>query len=329
LNARFFIVFVGFVAIFVVLSNCTPANETISPYPVIQHPSDNPSSEEKIELGRKLFFDKRLSKGEEIACASCHQPEYAFTDRLPQAQGVKGRFTDRNSPSLLNAGYLPTVMFDGHIETLEKQVIVPIQEHTEMAMDIKTLLNKLRAIPEYSKAAKKIFNREFDAWVLTRAISAFERSLVSLDSPFDHYYYQQKESAMSASQKRGWKVFSEKLYCTECHSPPMFTNYEALNNGLYSNFGDDKGRFRIHHDSTDIGKFKVPSLRNITLTYPYMHDGSFSDLEDVIEHYSKGGNPHPNKDDRIVPFSISPKEQEDLLNFFEALTDTSYLREFR
>jgi cytochrome c peroxidase len=311
------------------LTECKSSSGSVSLYPTIEHPADNPSSEAKIELGRKLFFDTRLSKGDAIACVSCHRPDFAFTDRIPLSQGVEGRHTERNSPSVLNAGYLPTVMFDAHIETLEKQAIVPIQEHVEMDMDMKTLLNKLRAIPEYSEAAREIFDRDFDAWVLTRSISAFQRSLISLNSRFDQYYYQNEKSALTDSEKRGWKLFSKELYCTECHAPPMFTNYEPINNGLYSDYGKDKGRFRIHNDSTDIGKFKVPSLRNIDLTHPYMHDGSVRTLEDVIAHYSKGGNPHKNKDERIVPFSISDDEQTDLIHFFEALTDTSYMKDFR
>jgi cytochrome c peroxidase len=329
LNKHFLILFGAILSLFFLSSECEPSNGTVSPYPEIKHPSDNPTSEAKIELGRKLFFDTRLSNGDEIACVNCHRPEFAFTDRIPKAQGVQGRQTERNSPSLLNAGYLPTAMFDAHLESLERQAIVPIQEHVEMDMNMKVLLEKLRTIPEYTKAAKEIFNREFDAWVLTRSLAAFQRSLVSLDSRFDKFYYQNNQSALNASEKRGWKVFSDKLYCTECHAPPMFTNYQPINNGLYSDYGEDKGRFRIHHDSTDIGKFKVPSLRNISLTYPYMHDGSMSGLDDVIEHYAKGGNPHINKDERIVPFSISEKEKDDLLNFFEALTDTSYMKDFR
>ncbi len=323
------IIFGGISLISLFLTDCKSSGSSVSPYPNISFPSDNPSSEEKIALGRKLFFDKRLSKNEEISCSSCHLPEYAFTDRLTVAEGVEGRKTDRNSPSLLNAGYLPTVMFDAHLETLEKQVIVPIQEHTEMDMNMKELLTKLRAIPEYQEAAKSIFGRDFDAWVLTRSISSFERSLSSLNSKFDRYYYQNDKDAMSSSEIRGWKIFSEKLYCTECHSAPMFTTYEALNNGLYSDYGEDKGRFRIHSDSSDIGKFKVPSLRNIALTYPYMHDGSMADLDQVIEHYSKGGSPHVNKDSRIIPFSLSQEEKSDLFHFFEALTDTSYMKDYR
>lgn len=329
MNLRILFLLGGIVSVSLFLSQCKSSGGSISPYPAISHPVDNPTSDAKIALGRELFFDVNLSKDGTIACASCHLPNFAFTDRLSVSVGVDERRTDRNAPSLLNAGFLPTVMFDAHLETLEKQVIVPIQEHTEMDMDMKTLLEKLRGIPSYVKAAREIYDREFDAWVLTRSIAAFQRSLISLDSKFDRYYYQKDKNALTESQKRGWKLFSEELYCTECHSPPMFTNYQPINNGLYSDYGADKGRFRIHNDSSDIGKFKVPSLRNIELTYPYMHDGSVKTLSEVIAHYSKGGNPHVNKDKRIVPFTISQDDQSDLIHFFQALTDTSYLENFR
>ena len=329
MNLRFLILLGEIVSVSLFFAKCKSTGGSVSIYPSISHPADNPTSEAKIALGRELFFDVNLSRDRTIACITCHEPNFAFTDRVAVSMGIDRRQTDRNSPSLLNAGFLPTVMFDAHLETLEKQVIVPIQEHTEMDMDMKTLLKRLRGIPSYVKAARDIYDREFDAWVLTRSIAAFERSLVSLDSKFDRYYYQNDKNALTDSQKRGWKLFSDKLYCTECHAPPMFTNYEAINNGLYSDFGKDKGRFRIHSDSSDIGKFKVPSLRNIELTYPYMHDGSLNTLEQVITHYSKGGNPHVNKDARIVPFSLSEREQNDLLHFFQALTDTSYMKDFR
>lgn len=328
MNIRFLIILGGIVSVSLFLSQCKSSSGSVSPYPTIIHPSDNPTSEAKIALGRELFFDVNLSRDGTIACITCHQPNFAFTDRVPVSMGIDHLQTDRNSPSLLNVGFSPTVMFDAHIETLEKQVIVPIQEHTEMDMDMKTLLERLRGIPSYAKAARDIYDREFDAWVLTRSIAAFQRSLISLDSKFDRYYYQKDKSALTDSQKRGWKLFSDKLYCTECHAPPMFTNYEAINNGLYSDYGKDKGCFRIHSDSSDIGKFKVPSLRNIELTYPYMHDGSFNTLDEVLAHYAKGGNPHVNKDKRIVPFTISKDDQTDLLHFFQALTDTSYLKDF-
>jgi cytochrome c peroxidase len=294
---------------------------------VVPTPIDNPQSMAKIALGRQLFFDKRLSLDETIACASCHDPQKAFTDQLPKSKGINGQLSERNAPSILNAAFLKTAMFDAHLASLELQAIVPIQEPVEMGHNMKLLIQKLRKIPEYQAAAQSIFNRDFDAYVLTRSIAAFERSLLSMNAPFDRYLAGEKK-ALTADQKAGWKIFSEKLYCTQCHPAPYFTTYVAANNGLYASYEgkSDQGRFRIHHDSTDIGKFKIPSLRNIPLTYPYMHDGSFQSLEQVLAHYQKGGAKNPLQDARITSFTLSPTEKKQLLAFFDALIDTSYLK---
>ena len=256
-------------------------------------------------------------------CASCHKPGLAFTDGKKTSTGINGQKTERNSPSLLNAAFLPTVMFDAHLKTLELQVIVPIQESTEMGHNMRTLIPILRGVPEYQKAAEEIYGRDFDAWVLTRSIAAFERSLLSMSTPYDHFM-NGDSSALTKKERAGHKIFSEKLYCTECHTPPNFTNYEARNNGLYTDYGTDKGRFRIKQDSSQIGHFKVPSLRNIEYTAPYMHDGSFASLEQVIDHYAKGGAGHQLQDPLIQPFSLTKKEREALVSFLIALTDLSF-----
>jgi cytochrome c peroxidase len=288
-------------------------------------PADNPTTPEKVALGKKLFFDKRLSLDGTVSCASCHDPHKAFSDQLTTSVGIKGQRTERNAPSILNSGFLKTVMFDAHLKTLELQVIVPLQEPTEMGHNMKKLIPQLRAIPEYQAAAQKIFQRDFDAFVLTRAIGAFERSLVSMNSRFDQYQAGNKK-ALSKDEQAGWKLFSEKLYCIQCHPAPYFTTFEAANNGLYLDYGKDKGRFRINLDSSDIGKFKIPSLRNSELTFPYMHDGSLESIDKVIEHYIKGGKKHPLQDKRIVPFELTTKERKQLTLFLKALTDTSYLK---
>jgi cytochrome c peroxidase len=290
----------------------------------------NQKNKEKIALGKSLFFDKRLSINETVSCVSCHDPRLAFTDQKKVSEGVFGRMTTRNSPSILNAGYLPTVMFEGHLETLEKQVIVPIQEHTEMAMDMLTLIKKLRAVPEYQAAAKEIFQRDFDPFVLTRSIAAFERSLISMNSRFDQFYYQNKKNALTQSEVKGWKLFSEKLYCIKCHPAPYFTTYKTENNGLYVNYEleEDKGRFRIHNDSNDIGFFKIPSLRNSELTYPYMHDGSIKTIEEVILHYMNGGKKDKRQSKLIVPFRLKNNEALELKAFLNSLTDSSFLINF-
>ncbi|NDB33819.1 MAG: hypothetical protein EB023_00400 [Flavobacteriia bacterium] len=293
----------------------------------IPFPKDNPSSKEKIALGRALFFDPRLSKDGTVSCASCHRPEFAFTDRKPLAEGIGGLHAERNAPTLINSAFLETVMFDAHLKTLELQVIVPIQEPTEMGHNMKELIPKLQQIPAYQKAAKEIFNRDFDAWVLTRSIAAFERSLLSFNSPYDQYQKGDK-NALSAQEVAGMKLFNS-LYCGQCHPAPYFTNFKPENNGLYAEYGKDKGRFRIHLDSADIGFFKVPTLRNIALTYPYMHDGSMHTLEDVLRHYQEGGTHPKGQNINIRPFTLSETEQQQLIAFLHSLTDTSYMKKFR
>ncbi len=294
----------------------------------IPTPEDNPMSEEKVALGRALFFDKRLSIDESISCASCHLPKYAFTDQKIVSTGVEGRKVQRNAPSLLNSAFLKTAMFDAHLASLEVQVLVPIQEHTEMDIPMNELLKRLRKIEKYQQAARAIFNRDFDAYVLTRSIAAFERSLISMNSRFDQFQ-QGKKSALTKEEQRGWDLFSNQLYCTKCHPAPYFTTFVAENNGLYVEYGEDKGRFRIHGDTSDIGKFKVPSLRNIELTFPYMHDGSFVDLDKVLKHYALGGVGHPNQNKVIQPFVLSEKDKKAVKAFLFSLTDTSYLVNFR
>lgn len=294
---------------------------------LVPTPSDNPQNAEKIALGRKLFFDKRLSLDGSISCASCHDPQKAFSDQRSKSIGINGQLSERNAPSILNAAFLKTAMFDAHLATLELQAIVPIQEPVEMGHNMKILIKQLRQIPEYQAAAQAIFGRDFDAWVLTRSLAAFERSLLSMNAPFDQYMAGNKK-AMSKDQLAGWRIFSDELYCTKCHPAPYFTTYEAANNGLYASYDgkSDQGRFRIHHDSSDIGKFKIPSLRNLPLTYPYMHDGSIHSMEAALAHYQRGGAGHPLQDPRILSFEPTSKEKAQLLAFFEALVDTSYLR---
>lgn len=328
-NRTYLLIFIfGAILLPFFLLQCKTNSHQVSVLGKFENPEDNPLTEEKIALGRLLFFDKRLSRNETVSCATCHIPSFAFTDRKKVSEGVEGRKTQRNSPSLLNSAYLKTVMFDAHLTSLELQVIAPIQEHVEMDMDMRTLLARLQKDKYYAEQAKSIFNRDFDAFVLTRSIAAFERSLISENSRFDQYYAGLNKNAITKDEKAGWKLFSEKLYCTQCHPAPYFTTFMAENNGLYYEYGDDKGRFRIFNDSNEIGYFKVPSLRNIELTFPYMHDGSLSTLDEVIQHYSKGGQSHSLQSKKIVPFKLTAKEISQLKAFLYSLTDTSYMKDF-
>lgn len=322
-----FLVLFCFIFVLLISGRCKPdgaVNLTLGAPPI---PSENQLTQEKVDFGRSLFFDKRLSRTNEISCASCHMPQFAFTDRKTLSEGVEGRKTTRNAPTLLNAAYLKTMMFDAHLPTLEQQVIVPIQEHQEMDMKMGELIKKLASIPGYQEKARAIFQRDFDAYVLTRSIAAFERTLLSQNSRFDQFIKGDKK-ALSKNEKLGYKLFKDKLYCTKCHPAPHFTSYKAENNGLYADYGEDKGRFRIFNDSNDIGKFKVPTLRNIELTYPYMHDGSISTLDGVIEHYGKGGQKPKNQHPSIVSFKLSSQEKTALVSFLKSLTDTTYLTNF-
>lgn len=292
-----------------------------SPFPKMNHPKDNPSSEDKIALGKKLFFDKRLSLNNEIACATCHVSGLALTDGRQLGQGVEGRIAFRNTPTLFNIGYSSAFMFDAEIASLEEQILVPILDHDEMGASMPVVINKLRNVPEYQAAAQKIFKRDFDAWVLTRSIAAFERTLISDNSAFDRFYCQNEKDAISESAKRGWKLFSGQLNCVQCHSVPYFTDYKVHNNGRTTLASNDLGRFRINNDSTEIGFFKTPSLRNISITAPYMHDGSIETLDDVLKYYAKGGGRGINQEDKIKSFSISQDQIVDLKNFFKSLED--------
>lgn len=279
------------------------------------------------EFGRALFFDKRLSLDNTISCASCHVPRKAFTDGQVKSIGVGGKTAFRNASTLLNVKDAPVFMFDAHIQSLEEQAIVPIQDSNEMNIAMGDLIRRLQGIGHYAEASKQLYQREMDAWVLTRALAAFQRTLVSDNSPFDRYMSGDSE-AISGEAESGWKLFND-LQCIECHSFPHFTNYQARNNGLHLDFGDDPGKFRIAGDSSLMGAFKVPSLRNVALTAPYMHDGSMFSLNDVIRHYNDGGTGHWNQDLRVKKRDLSELEMNYLINFLETLTDTSYMKDFR
>jgi cytochrome c peroxidase len=289
-------------------------------------PADNPMSLAKVDLGKRLFYDPILSRDSTISCATCHLPELAFTDAVPVSIGIDGKKHFRNSPTLVNVGYLGRVFMDGGVTNLEIQVIAPIVEHFEMDNSINKVLADLRSHPEYPALFDEAFNEGPSPFTLTRSIAAFQRSLVSGNSPFDQYYYQGDASALNASEIRGMELFfSDALKCSSCHSGFLFTNLDYLNNGIYSDYGQDSGRMRVTLLEEDRGKFKVPTLRNIEVTGPYMHDGGFQTLEEVIDHYMAGGQNHPNQDPRVSGFTLTNAEKQDLINFLHSLTDDEFL----
>jgi cytochrome c peroxidase len=299
------------IGVFLSLTSCSPD------YPEVVHPKDNLPNAAKIELGKRLFFDTRLSADSSLSCASCHLPEKAFTDYEKLAKGIDGRRSLRNAPTLLNVAYQPHFMFDGELKTLEMQAIVPITDENEMGItDLGALVKRLASDPEYDRLAKEGFNKPFDLWVLTRALGTYQRTLVVWTSEFDQYYFEKRP--MNESAMRGWKIFSEKLYCTSCHPAPFFTTFEVVDNGFEDTL--DGGRFRVTWDRKDFGTFKVPTLRNITFTYPYMHNGRLATIDEVLDFYGRGGDHTTNQSKLIQPFALTARERKDLHAFFEALT---------
>ena len=293
------------------------------PQPAI--PKDNLLTRKRVELGRRLFYDPALSRDSTRSCGSCHFAQLAFSDSSAVSQGIEGRPGTRNAPALANVVYQNKLLREASVPSLEMQVLVPIQEHNEFDFNILEIVERLKRMPEYVAAAGEAYGREPDAFVITRSIAAFERTLLSGNSPFDRWYYQGKDGAMTAAARRGFDLFrSERLNCSKCHEGFLFTSQQVSNNGLYEVY-PDSGRMRLTGLETDRAMFKIPSLRNVAVTAPYMHDGSLPTLAAVVEHYNSGGRAHPNKSTLVRPLALTAGEKEDLLAFLNTLTDTDFL----
>lgn len=300
-------------------------------FPKMEFPDGNEYTKARWELGKALFYDPILSKSGKTSCSSCHKTEFAFADNAALSLGDENQEGTSNSPTLANIGYHPYFTRAGGVPTLEMQVLVPIQEHNEFNNNIVFIADTLKKIPFYVKAAQYAYKREPDAFVITRALANFERSLISGNSKYDQFIRGNTEATFNAPEMRGWKLFnSDKTNCSKCHSDFGFSNYNFENNGLYEEYADG-GRFRITQQLQDIGKFKVPTLRNIAFTAPYMHDGSFLTLEEVVEHYDSGGKNHTNKSVFIKALNLSAEEKSDLIAFLKSLSDFEFLtkKEFK
>lgn len=282
----------------------------------------------KIDLGKKLFFDKRLSKNNKISCATCHKPEFAFADTSSFSLGVENRIGRRNTPSAMNMASREVFFFDGRAKTLEEQATFPIQDHNEMDILLDEAFQKIVADKVYQTAFQKLYGELPNKSNILNAIAEFERSLES-SSPFDQYMAGD-ERAISASAKRGHQLFLDpKNKCFECHFTPDFTGDEFRNIGLFDGKKyNDSGRFLITKNPEDIGKFKVSGLRNVAVTSPYMHDGSFRTLKEVIRYYNNiyAIVPKPINEDSLVkqPLQLSEQDIEDIEQFLIALTDPRY-----
>lgn len=292
--------------------------------PEVIFPEDNPLTNESVELGSALFSERLFSKDTSISCQTCHATFMALTDQLAVGEGVFGRQVTRNTPTLNNVGLHPYFMKDGKFNTLEEQVLGPIKDHREFDIEPEELLTRLKTVSYLNDMSLKAYDSELTIEIIQKAVANFERILVSKNTPFDAFMKGDR-TAISKSAINGYELFkSKELNCIECHSGFDFSDYSFQNNGTYKVYADS-GRALITMDKTDIGKFKVPTLRNINLTFPYMHDGSYKSLEDVIENYRLGGKKPETQSSLISGFKLTPKERQNLLDFFSSLTEYRFL----
>ncbi|MCB0687076.1 MAG: c-type cytochrome [Saprospiraceae bacterium] len=293
-------------------------------FPQPTFPEDNTPTVKRVLLGEKLFFDKNLSLDSSVACVNCHLPQLAFTDGRSKSTGIYGRQSKRNAPSILNAAYLTEVNRDGGVKKLDLQAIVPIEDEHEMGISLPELAKRLEQDPAYTKLAQEAYQQTPNPFVITRALATFIRTLYSGDSPYDQFIHGDT-TALNASAQYGKTLFeSDRLNCTSCHSGYNFTNGTFQNNGLYEEYVD-LGRMLITADSADLGKFRVPSLRNVALTAPYMHDGSLATLDAVLDHYQhRGANPTRLQSANLRAFTLTEDEKEALLAFLKSLTGQTF-----
>jgi cytochrome c peroxidase len=304
----------------ILLATVSVLSFSISPPPVYT----------KEALGKKLFSEKILSKDSTVSCASCHKPNFAFADTTAFSTGIEGKLTKRNTPSVLNMKNRPYFFWDGRAVSLEEQALMPIQNPDEMGLPIDEAVKRLNQSAEYKTLFKKIFKQAPTAKNLAAAFAAYEKTLETVDSKFDDWSNNLKK--LTAQEERGRGLFvGDKAKCFDCHRMEDFTTDEFKNIGLYNEKElNDSGLFNITKKETDKGKFKIPGLRNIGLTAPYMHNGMFKTLEEVVEYYNnpiKFVKDGINTDELLQqPLGLTEKEKKDLVAFLKTLTDKKYLR---
>ncbi len=331
--------------------------------PELLIPRDNPQSPAKRVLGKRLFFDTRLSADDTISCASCHKPKLALTDGSTTAVGIKGQIGARNTPTAMNAAYYTSFFVDGRANSLEIQALGPLTNPIEHGLkDYQKILKLLQTDKLYSRLFKQAFGikpNQATKQHIGQAIASYERTLISANSPFDRFLYGEDERALSTSAQRGLRVFQRKGNCANCHeitlNHALFTDNRFYNLGVgfdkikpkfmefidaYKRANTNKnlnplevydskqqsefGRYAVTGVITDIGRFKTPTLRNIALTAPYMHDGSQKTLAEVIEYYDKGGEKNPFLDPAIFPLKLTDQEKQDLVEFLKSLTSQQF-----
>lgn len=300
--------------------------------PAVNVPADNPQTNAKIKLGKQLAFDTRLSKDDALSCALCHVPSAGGAGPTPRAFGQGGEL-GRWAPTWDNSAYSTTLFWDGRAASLEEQTgalpghMGPITAPPEMGGDINQVVTKLNAIPAYKKAFNATFGTDATPENVARAIAAFERTLVAKNAPFQRYVNGDKK-ALSTDAKRGFELFKGKAMCITCHTSPLLTDNSFHNIGTpqVGPLKEDNGRMDVTKNAEDNGKFKTPTLYNSASLSFFMHDGAFSSLEQVIDHYNVGGTKAANQDTLIMPLNLTASEKKDLIAFLKSLTDDTLNR---
>ena len=287
-------------------------------------PLSNLQTPAKIALGKTLFFDPKLSVNGSISCAFCHMPKVGYADPRPVSIGVGGKRGGRNAPPVLNAAYLKLQFWDGRAGSLEEQAIGPLTNPVEMENpNNQSVVDRLRKIPAYRKRFQEVFGGSVSIDRIAEAIAAYERTLVTPETPYDRFLMGDKK-ALSPAQKRGFMLFKGKARCVLCHSGALLSDqgYHNLAVPQTGTLPVDVGRYAVTHDPLDKGKFRTAPLRNVALTSPYMHDGTFRNLRQVVDFYDRGGgrSRFPTKDPLLVPLHLTSSEKQDLVAFLKSLT---------
>ncbi len=290
-------------------------------------PKDNPLTKQKIELGRLLFFDKRMSADNTISCSTCHIPALAFTDGQPVSAGIKRQQGGRSAPTSINRGFSEVQFWDGRAPTLEDQSVGPLTNPIEHGFpDNDAVVARINKIAGYKKLFKDAFRtKNINIQHVGKAIASFQRTLISGNSPFDRFDYEGDAKAISESAKRGKKLFFDKARCNLCHFGTNFSDEKFHNIGIgWGGETVDVGRYHVSKDQKDIGAFKTPTLREISMTAPYMHDGRFATLEEVVDHYNNGGVKNPFLDNQIIPLKLTESEKADLVEMLRTLNGVGW-----
>jgi cytochrome c peroxidase len=287
-----------------------------------------------VTLGQRLFFDPGLSASGHTACATCHDPQFAYGDSQRISLLDSGQPGIRNAPSLINVRFRPRLMWDGRFRSLEEQAFDPFRPNSEMGISIEEAAGQISLDPSYSAQFFHVFAQPPSPNGIVRALAAYERTLVAGSSRFDRYFYYKDQLALSRWEQWGFEIFTRRANCATCHvtyipgipAPPLFSDFRFRNTGVgFTDFGyGDLGLSAVTFSKRDCGLFRTPSLRNIAVTGPYMHDGSFRTLDEVVAFYNAGGHPNPNLDPIVKPLGLSDQEGGALVAFLYSLTDQQY-----